>query len=229
MAHYRSLRVAVVGAALIGLSFSGPAAAEPTDWDGLARVPAKSADYLFLQPGADFRSYNAIVLDPVEVSFRKGWQKDINDSRSGLSKVSDAQIRRVIDKAQGQLRSTFEKKFQQAGLRIVPAPSPNAVRVFVGIANVSVEAPEMRGRNSSYSSSAGRAVLVIEVRDSLSGELLGRAVDHGYAGDSLTGATWRTAASNWSDFGHLFDEWATISAKGFQSLIASPPQSGAAR
>jgi|tagenome__1003787_1003787.scaffolds.fasta_scaffold20838833_1 hypothetical protein len=223
MAGHHALRIAVIGAALIGFCLSGPAAAVPADWDGLARVPAKTVDNLYLRPGADFRAYNAIVLDPVEVSFRKGWQKEINNSRRGLQRVSDAQVRRVIDEAQGQLRSTFEKRFQQVGLQVVPAPSENALRVFVGIANVSVEAPEMTGRSKSYSSQAGRAVLVVEVRDSLSGELLGRAVDHGYAGDSLTSATWRTSASNWSDFGHLFDEWATLSAKRLQKLIASSP------
>jgi hypothetical protein len=226
MAGHHALRIAVIGAALMGFCLGGPAAAGSADWDGLAEVPAKTVDGLFLRPGADFRAYNAIVLDPVEVSFRKGWQKEINDSRSGLARVSDAQVRRVIDEAQGQLRSTFEKKFQQAGLQIVPAPSANALRVFVGIANVSVEAPDMRGHNNSFSSQAGRAVLLVEVRDSLSGELLGRAVDHGYAGDSLTGATWRTSARNWSDFGHLFDEWATLSASGFQKLIASSPHAG---
>jgi hypothetical protein len=220
-----TLHVALVGAALLGLCFSVPATAEtPNNWGGLVLVPAKSVDYLYLRPQADFRPYTAIVLDPPEVSFRKGWQKNMNKSRPGLKRVSDAEVRRVIDQAQGKLRSTFERSFQQSGLQIVPAPAGNALRVFVGIANVAVEAPEMRGRASSYSNSAGRAVLVVEVRDSLSGELLGRAVDHGYAGDSLTGATWRSSISNWADFQHLFDEWGAISSKGLGRLIASSPQ-----
>jgi hypothetical protein len=106
---------------------------------------------------------------------------------------------------------------------LVSAPAEDALKVFVGVANVDVAAPEMRsmGPNRVYSDQAGQATLVIEARDSLSGELLGRAVDHGFAGDNLM--TWRTSASNWADFGHLFDGWARISAKGLQKLIASPP------
>lgn len=225
MARSRMLRSIVISSALLSLSFASPGVAKsaPANWDGLVQVKAKSVDLLYLRPGADFRQYKTIVLEPAEVSFRKNWAKDLNRSRPGLNRVSDADVREAIDKAQDKLKSTFEERFREAGFRLVSAPAEDALKVFVGVANVDVAAPEMRsmGPNRVYSDQAGQATLVIEARDSLSGELLGRAVDHGFAGDNLM--TWRTSASNWADFGHLFDGWARISAKGLQKLIASPP------
>jgi hypothetical protein len=196
----------------------------PTSWDGLTQVQAKNVDLLYLRPGTDFSQYKDIVLAPTEVSFKKNWHKEINRGRRGIPQYSEADVRRVIDEAQGTLQNIFAKRFEETGFHIVSAPAENALRVLVGVANVNVTSPEMRsfGPNRVYSEQAGFATLVIEVRDSLSGELLGRAVDHGAAGDDFM--TLRTSASNRADFEHLFDEWARISAKGFQKLIASPPQ-----
>ncbi len=213
-------------AATLLISFSAePAAAKPpTNWDGLVQVPAKSVDYLYLRPGADFRQYNALILDPTQVAFRKNWHKDINRDRRGASHISDSDVRRAIDEAQGKLSGAFGKRFGETGFPIVAAPAPNALRVFVGIANVDVTAPDLNSstRGRVYSEQAGHATLVVEVRDSLTGELLGRAVDLGVAGDHLV--SWRNSTTNWADFEQLFDQWATISAKGFRKLIASSPQ-----
>ena len=225
MAPPRILRSVLVGCAFVSLCLGTAAMAKsaPANWDGLVQVPAKNVDLLYLRPGADFRQYKAIILAPTEVSFRKNWAKDLNRSRPGLNRVSDADVREAIDKAQDKLKSTFEKRFQQAGFQLVSAPAEDALRVLVGVANVDVAAPEMRsfGPNRVVSDQAGQATLVIEARDSLSGELLGRAIDHSSAGDTLM--TWRTSSSNWADFEHLFDGWARVSAKGLQKLIASPP------
>ncbi len=211
-------------ALLVALAWTPPASAKvPTSWDGLTQVHAKNVDYLYLRPGADFRGYKSILLDPVEVAFQKNWQRDMNRSRRGLSSISDADVRAALDEARGKLKSTFEKRLTEAGFKITSAPAEDALRIFVGVGNIQVSAPELQtpGRSRVYSEEAGRATLVIEARDSLSGELLGRAVDHGIAGDNLM--TWRTSASNRADFEQMFDDWARISASGLRKLLTAPP------
>ena len=225
MSRTSTVRRILFLSAVAAFCFDQPASAKPpTNWDGLAQVKAKNVDLLYLRPGANFKGYKAIVLDPTEVAFKKDWHKDMNRSRRGAGRYSEADVRRTIDEAQGKLRSIFEKRFREMGFDIVPSPAENAMRVFVGVANVDVTAPEVKshGINRTYAEQAGQATLVVEVRDSLSGELLGRAVDHAVAGDSI--ATLRTSTSNWADFEHLFNQWARISANGFQKLIASAPQ-----
>jgi hypothetical protein len=217
------IRLPAMLVAFMALSQEQPAWAKPpANWDGLVQVSSKRADYLYLRPGADFRQYDSIILEPVEVAFQKNWQKEMNRSRSGLSKVSNADVRRAIDEAQGKLRSIFEKRFGETDLHLVTEPSENALKVFVAVANVQVSAPELMsaGRSHTFAREAGSGVLIIEARDSLSGELLGRAVDHDYAGDNMM--LLRSSVSNWGDFEQMFDDWAKISARGLQRLVGSP-------
>ncbi len=212
----------LTAAALFVLAPSPLPAKPPANWDGLAKVPAKNVDYLYLRPGADFRQYKAIILEPTQVAFKKNWQRDMNRSRSGLSKVSDSKLRKAIDELQEKARSAFERRFRDAGFQIVTTPAEDALKVAVGIANVDVSAPEMNSAGSrTFSEQAGYGTLVIEVRDLVSGELLGRAVDHGAAGDHFV--MMRNSVSNWADFERLFDDWAAISAKGLRKIIASSP------
>ena len=50
----------------------------PTTWDGLVRVESKKLRLVYLRPGADFRAYSKVMLDPTEVAFRKNWLRNYN-------------------------------------------------------------------------------------------------------------------------------------------------------
>jgi hypothetical protein len=97
------------------------------------------------------------------------------------------------------------------------------LRVTTGILNISVNAPDTMtaGITRTYSDEAGHATLVVEVRDSVTGALLGRAVDQQIAGDYTTG--WRTAMTNRSDFRQIAEQWARESVKGMAELKARSP------
>ena len=156
----------LTAAALFVIAPSPSPAKAPANWDGLAKVPAKNVDYLYLRPGAEFRQYKAIILEPTQVAFKKNWQRDMNRSRSGLSKVSDSKLRKAIDESQEKVRSTFEKRFRETGFQIVTAPAENALKVTVGIVNVDVSAPELNSATSrTFAEQAGYGTLVIEVRE----------------------------------------------------------------
>jgi hypothetical protein len=43
----------------------------PDTWDGLVEVKPKRMDAAYLLPGADFRSYTKVMIDPSEVAFRE--------------------------------------------------------------------------------------------------------------------------------------------------------------
>ena len=65
-------------------------------------------------------------------------------------------------------------------------PGEDVLRVSLGLLNLDVQAPDTNsaGRTRTYSREAGHATLVVQVKDSLSGQLLGRAVDSQWAGDT---------------------------------------------
>lgn len=195
------------------------AAKPPENWDGLVRVPGKKVDLLYLKPGADVRPYKRILLDPPEIAFDKKWRRDYQRSVTGhLGRLSDKEVRAAIDEGRTMLVGAYAAAFRKAGYDIVSAPDEDVLRLSVAVLNVQIVAPDARtsGHVDTFSEEAGRATLVLEVRDSLSGTLLGRAVDMQILDDSFP--VRRTRAGNRSDFDAQFRNWARISAEGLNAL-----------
>ena len=204
------------------------AAKAPETWDGLVRAKSKRFQLVYLRPGATFSQYHKIMLTPAEVAFRKNWQRDYNRSASWSSgRVSDADVRQMLDEGRGMTDEAFAAAFRKAGYEVVSEPGADVVRIGVAVTNVSVTAPDVSSsaRARTYSRDAGEATLAIEARDSLSGELLGRAIDRRTAGESLTYR--RTESSNRADFEQLVQDWAKASARGLGEIKAAtgaPPK-----
>lgn len=68
----RRLAGAAIASAIL-LAGVAAAAKPPSTWDGLVLVGSKRLDLVYLQPGADFRGYSKVMLDPTEVAFHKNW------------------------------------------------------------------------------------------------------------------------------------------------------------
>ena len=202
-----------------------PVAAEaPSTWDGLVLVESKRLDLVYLQQGADFRGYSKVILEPTEVSFRKNWRRDHNtSSRSLSSQISDRDVQKAMSAGVTAANEIFAKTWSKAGYQVVAAPGPDVLRVKTGVINIDVSAPDTRSAGPTYSfaDEAGSATLFIEARDSLTGALLGRAVDQRIAGDDTIGR--RTSGTNRGDFRDLVEEWATISVRGMAELKQLSP------
>jgi len=208
------------------LSIAAPAIAQkpPATWEGLVQVPSKRLDLVYLQPGADFRPYTKVMIEPTEVAFRKNWQRDYNrDTRSVSGRISEREVEQTISAAVTAASDIFAKAWAEGGYTIVTAPGPDVLRVRTGVVNISVSAPDVQtaGRSYSFANQAGSATLFVEARDSETGALLGRAVDQRWAGDNRT--SWRTSASNRADFRDLVETWAKTSISGMSELKASSP------
>ncbi|MFL5297915.1 MAG: DUF3313 family protein [Phenylobacterium sp.] len=213
-------------AAAIGAAGANPVmgAKPPTQWDGLMQVPSKKLKLVYLAPDADFRGYKKVMLDPTEVAFQKNWAKDYNSTRTGLSgRVSDAEVQKVVAKSIEVSNDIFAQAMVDAGYPVVTQAGPDVLRVRNGIINISVTAPERNdmGRSHTFSNEAGYATLVVEVRDSMTGALLGRAVDGRVAGDN--GSLMRNRVTNRADFRSLVKAWAKHSANGLTELTRRAP------
>jgi len=194
------------------------------NWDGLVKVGAKKLDEVYLRPQADFREYTKVMIDPTEVSFRKNWQRDQNRERLDLSnRVSDSDARRILDDAQKEFQKLFAEAYTKDGYQVVAAPGPDVLRISTAIVNLDVTAPDTMSpnRGRTFSRDAGEATLVIEARDSLTGELLGRALDERETSDM--GPYVRNSVTNAAAFEQVFRRWAQTSAEGIAELKALSP------
>jgi len=196
----------------------------PTNWDGLVQVKSKRLDLVYLQPGADFRGYTKVLVEPTEIAFAKNWQRDYNrGSRALSSRVSDSDVQEAITAGVKAANDIFAQAWTKGGYTVVTEPGPDVLRVKTGIVNIEVNAPDRptAGRSYSFSGEAGFATLFVEARDSMTGALLGRAVDRGIAGDNS--AAWRTAVSNRADFRQMVERWADTGVRGVTELKSLPP------
>jgi hypothetical protein len=212
----------LVLAAALATSLPAAAAEKPMEnWDGLSKVPSRRLDVVYLLPQADFRGYSKVIIDMPEVAFRKNWHRD--RAGNSIGRISDSDGRRILDEAQEIFYEGLVKTYGRNGFEVVQAPGADVLRLSTAVANLDIEAPDVGtiGRTHVYTREAGSAVLVVEARDSLSGQLLGRAVD-GRATDDF-GPFIRNRATNTADFQRLFDDWAKASVKGLTELKALSP------
>lgn len=219
----RGLAMAAIAGAIL-LSGSADAARPPDTWDGLVKVDSKRLDLVYLQPGADFRGYTKVMLDPTEVAFHKNWQREHNlDSGRLAARVSNRDVEEAIAKGVAASNDIFADAWGKSGYTVVSAPGPDVLRVKTGVVNIWVNAPDMptAGSSYSYAPEAGSATFFVEARDSTTGALLGRAVDQRYAGDA--GPNWRTSVTNRGDFRELVGNWARDGVRGINELKTLSP------
>jgi len=228
-----TLRLAAIFAAA-GLALSAPAtAATPGPWESLVQVKSKRADAVYLLPGADFHPYTKVMLDPTEVAFKKGWQREYNSSTRGLgTRITDEDLITGAAEVRQGFQRIFAQTFSEAGYEVVGQPGPDVLRIRTAVVNVAVSAPDLQsaGRSSVFSVDAGEATLIVEARDSTTGALLGGAADRRAIGDTSGGfsAMRRTSVSNKADFEIMFKRWSKGAVNGLAALKASSPGAAAA-
>jgi hypothetical protein len=222
---------AATAVAVIALAGAGATATAgpPATWDDLVRVKGKRMQNVYLLPGADFRPYTKVMLDPTEVAFRKNWAREYNSRTTrGLSgRVTDEDVEQMVAEGGKAASEIFAQSFNAGGFPVVTAPGADVLRVRTAVINLTVTSPDKMtsGRSRTYSGEAGTATLIIEARDSVSGALLGRVVDSQVAGDSSIYMN-RTRTSNRADFRALANDWAKNTVRGLQELRAASPVSG---
>jgi hypothetical protein len=181
----RQFGLAVGMCAALGVaSISGVVAKEAppeTTPEGLVLQKSTKNRIVYLKPGATFAQYNRVaILDPL-VEFEKDWQKDYNNSRTGLSgRVSDADVERMKAGLAAEFKKVFTKELQdKGGYQVVDTAAPDVLVLRPALLNVEVNAPDIMtpGINATVVRSAGQMTLFLELWDSATNTLLARIMD----------------------------------------------------
>jgi hypothetical protein len=201
-----------------GASGQAGSNAAASDLDGLVKVKSNRLDQVYLRPGADFRRYTKVMLNPTQVTFDKNWLTDLNNRNSRIAVLqgtSVADADRIAEEARSDLRDVFADAFRSSGYEIVATPGPDVLGLSLRVIDLHINAPKTVTEalpSRVYTSDAGHATLALEVRDSTTGALLGRFVDRrtaGYrGGPRRPSVRITTTASNQFDFESLFGLWA---------------------
>lgn len=221
------MRTVVSLAFLALLGLVGPVQAEdpPESWDGLVEVKAKKMDAAFLMPGADFRPFRKVMIDKTEAAFQKDWLKSMNRASVGLNRrVSDEQAAQILEAARTNFDDVIAEAFVKEGYQVVTTPGQDVLRVSAAVVDLYVNAPDVptAGRSRTYTTEAGQATLILEVRDSLTGALMGRAVDRRQT-RTAAGFQVTNSVTNMADFRAMFKQWGKIAVDGLEELKAQSP------
>ncbi len=212
--------MAVAGAAMA----APPQEAAPPTPDSLVPVHSRNLDEFYLRPNADLASYRKVMIDPVQVAFDKGWMRKMNDTRDVTLWVSKDDARRIAEEMASSLGSIVAEAFKARGYEIAPAPGPGVLRLAPSAIDLFVNAPDARppGNTKAFTRDAGQATLVLEARDSVTGTLLGRAVDRRRAEETRNTLTRATGVSNSFWFDTMFRRWAANCVKEFEASDNRP-------
>ncbi len=217
---YAGIAGVLLASAPVAVAQNAPA----LSWEGMQKVRWERFDQGWQAPGVDFRSYAKVMLDPVDVSFRRNWQRDYNNGIRDLDRrVSDEDMQEMIDETRTGLADAFSRAAREAGYEVATAPGPDVLRLKVYLIDLDVHAPDLMtsARNRTFAEQAGRGRLVLELRDASSGALLAGGVDRREVGDRSF-LMWRTSVSNRADFSRAFRLWANNSMNALRGLGVNP-------
>ena len=209
-----------IAAALLMVVVAGCASTQrgPTEWDGLVRQPGTRFDAVFVKPDAEIPSYTSFILAPATVQFARNW--DPNRGGRSMSRRLDASdITAIKDSLATMLGDTFREELTAGGYQVVTEPGPDTLLVIPAIVDLYITAPETisGARSRTYTANSGRMTLVLELRDSVTGETLARVVD-GQSGRNIGMMTITNRTTNTADAQRAIRTWARALRSGLDSL-----------
>jgi len=190
--------------------------------DGLVRVvkPKSKATAVYMLPGADLSGYDKIILLEPGIAFQKNWKSDYNSSRR-LDRIDDRDMENMIARGKKIFLEQFTKTLEKKGYPVVHAAEGNVMLVRAAIIDLTVFAADPNRtagtRSKVYTEYAAEATLVLEIYDSLTGQIIVRAIDRkNDIGDNFGWAQSRTQFSNINDARSAFHEWALMLTNGLK-------------
>lgn len=193
---------------------TGPAA----EWDGLVLRPNTRLGAVFVKPNVEIVAYTSVLLDPLQVRFSTNW--DPNSGRRGLSgRLNAADVAAIKDQLAEVFQETFRAELARGGFAIVTEPGPDTLRVTPAVIELYITAPDVAsaGRTRTYVANSGRMTLVAELRDSVTGEILARALDT-QSGRGFGTLTWSNRVTNMADARAAIQIWASALRRALDEM-----------
>jgi len=159
----------LIGAAAQAQLREGPEVTE----DGLVRVDSTPRAGVYRLPVATFHQYQRVMLDPVKVTYKKGWkQKHPELNAEERAKLS-------ADLAYTFHEELIKELVTRGGYQIAKEPAPDVLRVEASAVNVDITAPEasLGQMQKTYVTSAGSMKVIVELKDAMSGVIVARIIN----------------------------------------------------
>ena len=185
------------------------AAVEPErSFDNLVAVEGAAVNMAYIDPDADFSVFKRVAILEPFVAFRSNWQRDQNRSRSRNIRARD--MERIKEDVASQFERVFTERLEAAGYEVVDVANEDVLLLRPAIIDLDITAPDTRaaGRSRTFTASTGAATLYIQLFDSLSGDVIGRAADRRAVRSGGGQISWSNSVTNNADARRMFGRWA---------------------
>ena len=175
--------------------------------EGLELVDKTRRGELYADPEIDWSIYDQIELESATVAFRKNWQRDQN--RNYPTRIRASDMERIQSELSDLFGTVFTEELSNGGYVMTDSSGESVMRITPRIVDLDVYAPDTRniGVQKSFTESAGRMTLKLEIYDSVTGDVIATASDRresprrGYL-------QWTTSVTNNAEARRMLQRWA---------------------
>jgi len=179
-------------------------------FENLEPVEGAKAALVEIDPEADFTVYKRVNLLDAFVAFKKGWER--NQQRSGSRmRISTSDMERI----KTDVSSLFNEVFAEVlaaddGYEIVDETGEDVLLIRPAIIDLDVVAPDTNSmsRGASFTAETGSATIYVELFDSSTSQIIGRAADRQTIRNAGDMVTWSNRVTNTAGARRLFTVWA---------------------
>lgn len=197
----RALAGIAIGWLLAGAAHADQEALPQSD-DGLELVTGGLLQLSYRRPDVNFGEYARVMFDPIPVAFSDAWHKD-------FPKVIASRRERIGNEIAEAIRTQLSAELHAVdGYATVTAARPDVLKITAAVAElyVSVLDQSFTADGGAYGSVYTQGLLIVEIRDAVSGLLLIRLADRTRADHELTGEAIRDTRLR-ADTGIVVERW----------------------
>ena len=191
-----------------------------SDIEGFQLVEDSNLALVYAQPGIDWGQYSKIYLDEPYIDFKENWQRNQNRDKPGW--VSDDDMAKIKIELSSLFTGVFSETLLEGGYELIYETGEDVLLIRPAIIGLDVVAPETNspGISRTYSETAGEMTLYLELYDSVSGEMLAKALDRQV--DRQTGYfEWQNRVTNRAAANRILKVWAKVLKEGLDDARAS--------
>jgi hypothetical protein len=181
--------------------------------DGLHRVPDSKLAVVYAEPGADLAQYQRIQLLDAYVAFKKNWARDQRSRSASRLSVTSKDVEKIKNNLAEEFHVIFKQTLEDGGYEVVDEAADDVLLVRPAIINLNVNAPDTphAGRSTTYTTSAGEMTLYLELYDSVTGDLIAKAMDRRVDNPANQGFyTWSNSVTNKAAAVRILKGWSGI-------------------
>ena len=188
---------------------SGPGAESTVD--GLVRAKGSSFKDVWVKPDAYVASYTALLIGDVDVAYKRKPKSHRYDATGSNFPLDESQLERL----RKLLRTSLAERIEESETwTLADGPGTHVLLLEPSLIDLVVKVPTNAAPSTSvYTTSTAEVTLLLELHDSLTGEILARIADRREARQPGTGRSelyWSNPVSNQQAVKKVFNRWARI-------------------